>query len=59
MISFMLLLAWRVYGVDGSSSFKFPENESNKAMELYIECWRADWDDFKKTETGWDYNDED
>ena len=47
------------YGVDGSISFKFPENESDKAMELYIECWRADWDDFKKTETGWDYNDED
>lgn len=45
------------YGVDGSISFKFPENESDKAMELYIECWRADWDDFKKTEYGWDWKD--
>lgn len=46
-----------IYGVDGSISFKFPENESDKAMELYIECWRADWDDFKKTEDGWDWKD--
>jgi hypothetical protein len=43
------------YGVDGSISFKFPEDESDEAMELYIECWRADWDDFKKNEYGWCY----
>lgn len=28
------------YGVDGSISFKFPEDESDEAMALYIECWQ-------------------
>lgn len=45
------------YGVDGTISFKFPEDKSDKAMQLYIECWRADWDDFKKTEDGWTWAD--
>jgi hypothetical protein len=44
-----------VHGVDGSVTVKFAEDESDEAMELYIECWRADWDDFKKNEYGWCY----
>ena len=45
------------YGVDGSISFKFPEDESDEAMALYIECWQQEWDNFKKTEEGWTWAD--
>ena len=45
------------YGVDGSISFKFPEDESDEAMALYIECWQQEWDNFKKTEDGWTWAD--
>lgn len=45
-----------VYGVDGSCSVKFVDDESDEAMALYIECWQEEWDNFKKTEDGWIYN---
>ncbi len=44
------------YGVDGSVTFKFTEDGSDKAMALYIECWQEEWDNFKKNEDGWIYN---
>ena len=46
-----------IYGIDGSVSLKFPEDESDEAMALYIECWQLEWDNFKKTEYGWDWKD--
>ena len=46
------------YGVDGNASFKFAEDDSDEAMALYIECWQEAWDNFKKTENGWDWGDE-
>ena len=45
-----------VYGVDGSCSVKFVDDESDEAMALYIECWQEEWDNFKKTEDCWTYN---
>ena len=45
------------YGVGGSISFNFPEDGSDEAMSLYIECWQQDWGNFKKTEHGWDWVD--
>ena len=45
------------HGVDGSISFNFPEDGSDEAMSLYIECWQQEWDNFKKTEHGWDWVD--
>ena len=45
------------YGVDGNASFNFTEDDSDEAMALYIECWREEWDNFKKTENGWDWVD--
>ena len=44
-----------VYGVDGSCSVKFVDDESDEAMALYIECWQEEWDNFKKTDDGWIY----
>ena len=46
-----------VYGVDGSCSVKFVDDESDEAMALYIECWQEEWDNFKKTEDGWNWVD--
>ena len=46
-----------IYGIDGSVSLKFPEDESDEAMALYIECWQQEWDNFKKTEDGWTWAD--
>ena len=45
------------YGVDGNFSFKYAEDGSDKAMALYIECWQEEWDNFKKTEDGWNWVD--
>ena len=45
------------YGVDGNASFNFTEDDSDEAMALYIECWRQEWDNFKKYEYGWDWVD--
>ena len=44
------------YGADGSVSFKSPEDGSDEAMALYVECWQEDWSNFVKTEDGWTYN---
>ena len=46
-----------VNGIDGSCSVKFAEDGSDEAMALYIECWQEEWDNFKKTENGWDWVD--
>ena len=46
-----------VHGVDGSVTVKFAEDESDEAMALYIECWQEEWDNFKKTEDGWNWVD--
>ena len=46
-----------IYGIDGSVSLKFPEDDSDEAVALYIECWQQEWDNFKKTEYGWDWKD--
>lgn len=35
----------------------FPEDESDEAMALYIDCWQQEWDNFKKTEDGWVWKD--
>ena len=45
------------YGVDGNFSFKYAEDGSDEAMALYIECWQEEWDNFKKTEDGWNWVD--
>ena len=45
------------YGTEGSFSFKYAEDGSDEAMVLYIECWQEEWDNFKKTEDGWDWVD--
>ena len=45
------------YGVDGNFSFKYAEDGSDDAMALYIECWQEEWDNFKKTEYGWNWVD--
>lgn len=45
------------YGVDGNFSFKYAEDGSDEAMALYIECWQEEWDNFKKTEYGWNWVD--
>ena len=45
------------YGVDGNVSFKYAEDGGDEAMALYIECWQEEWDNFKKTEDGWNWVD--
>lgn len=45
------------YGVDGNFSFKYAEDGSDEAMALYIECWQEEWENFKKTEDGWNWVD--
>ena len=45
------------YGVGGNFSFKYAEDGSDEAMALYIECWQEEWDNFKKTEDGWNWVD--
>ena len=44
------------YGEEGEMSFHFAEGGSDEAMKLYVECWQEDWSNFKKTESGWEYD---
>jgi hypothetical protein len=44
------------YGKDGHISIDIAEDASDESMEIYIECWQEDWDNFKKTENGWVYD---
>lgn len=45
---------------DNDGNFIFHRHDgTDTAMGIYIECWQEDWDNFKKTENGWEYNWED
>ena len=41
--------------IGGTFSFTRAEGGSDEAMDIYIECWQEDWDNFRKIDNVWQY----